>query len=102
MLMRRVIWWLSNVFAPKGFSDFAYLGDLRNYRLDEMQSKLNGSWKEEITRYSSYQLVKWSNLHSIYIIYYTLKGDFIQIKEEVWKKENEISIRPLRKDYEFN
>ncbi len=101
MLMRRLIWWLSYVFFPEGFSDFAYLGDLSKYHLKEMQSKLNGSWKEEITLYSSYQLVKWSNRHSICIIYYTLAGDFIQIKEEVWKKENEIFIRPLRKDYEF-
>jgi len=102
MLTKRVIWWLSNLFLKERFSDFAYLGDLRKYQLKEMQSKLKGSWKEEITRYSSYQLVKWSNLHSIYIIYYTLAGDFIQIKEEVWKKENEVSIRPLRTDYEFN
>ncbi len=101
MLMRRLIWWLSYVFFPEGFSDFAYLGDLSKYHLKEMQSKLNWSWKEEITLYSSYQLVKWSNRHSIYIIYYTLVGDFIQIKEEVWKKENEIFIHPLRKDYEF-
>ena len=101
MLMRRLIWWLSYVFFPERFSDFAYLGDLSKYHLKEMQSKLNGSWKEEITLYSSYQSVKWSNRHSICIIYYTLAGDFIQIKEEVWKKENEIFIRPLRKDYEF-
>jgi hypothetical protein len=102
MLMKKVIWWLSSVFTPKGFSDFAYLGDLRKFSLPEMQLKLHGRWTQEVTFYTTYQEVKWSDKDSSYSIYYTLNGDFIQIKEEVWKKEKEISIRPLRTDFEFN
>lgn len=103
MLMKKAIWWLSNVFnSDKGFSDFAYLGDLRKYSLEEMQLKLSGHWKQEVTSYTTYQVVKWSDKQSSYSIYYTLNGEFIQIKEEVWKNENEVSIRPLRTDFEFN
>lgn len=101
MLTKKVTWWLSSLFARNGFFDFAYLGDLSKYRLAEMQSKLHGRWKQEVTLYTTYQMVRWSDKHSSYSIYYTLSGDFIQIREEFWKKENEISVRPLRKDFEF-
>lgn len=102
MLTNWVIWWLNNLFKSDGFSDFAYLGDLSKYSLDEIQLKLLGRWKQEVTYYTTYQAVKWSNKTSSYSIYYTLTGQFIQIKEEVWKKQNEVSIRPLRYDFEFN
>jgi hypothetical protein len=102
MLTKKVIWWLSNLFTSSQFSDFAYLGDLRKYHLTEVQAKLKGRWKEDTEVFTTYQVVKWTNAQSAYSIYYTLTGEFIQIKEEVWKKENEVSIRPLRTDFNFH
>jgi hypothetical protein len=99
--MKKAIWWLNNLFRSHDFSEFALLGDLRKFHLSELQMKLGGRWKEKITKHTSYQLVNWSNRKSSYSVCYTLQGEFIQIKEELWKNENEISIRPLRKDFEF-
>lgn len=102
MLKKRVIWWFSKLFTTRGFSDIAYLGDLRKYHLSELQLKLKDRWEEEIVVFSTYKLVKWSNYDSSYTVYYTLSGEFIQIKEEVWKDENEVCIRDLRSDFKFS
>ena len=101
MLMKRAIWYLNNLFSSSDFTDFAYLGDLRNYRLSDLRAKLQQNWNEEIQTHTSYQLVTWSNSHSSYTVCYTLQGEFVQIVQEVWKKENLISNRPLRADIEF-
>jgi hypothetical protein len=102
MLKKTVICWFNNLFSSNGFSDFGYLGDLRKYHLTDLQSRLKGRWKDEITVFDSYKLVNWSNSTTSYTVYYTLNGEFIQIKEEVWKAENEVCIRPLRSDYKFS
>jgi hypothetical protein len=85
--MKRAIWCLNNLYSSSDFTDFAYLGDLRNYRLSDLRAKLQQNWNEEIQTHTSYQLVTWSNSDSLYTVCYTLQGEFVQIVKEVWKKD---------------
>jgi len=102
MLMKKALWWLNNLLTSHDYSEFALLGDLSNIHLSELRMKLGRRWKEKITLHASYQLVNWSDRDSSHTICYTLQGEFIQIREEIWKKENEVWIRPFRTDFEFN
>ena len=87
MFLRAMRSWFNNLFLNSEFSDFAYLGNLSQYDLSEMQSQLSTIWKEETKVYETFQIVTWSNTNSSYSICYTLSGVFVQIKEESWKKE---------------
>jgi hypothetical protein len=74
--------------GDRNYSDIAYLGDLRQYDLSDLQSILRDRWNEHIETFSDYQSVHWTNSQCAYIILFTLSGDFIRIKEEKWIKED--------------
>ena len=87
MFLKAMISWYNNLFLNNKFSEFAYLCNLSQYHLTDIQNRLSGIWREEISVYEAYQIVTWSNKNSSYSIYYTLSGKFIQIKEEKWVNE---------------
>lgn len=96
MFLRVMRSWFNNLFLNNELSDFAYLGNLSQYDLSEMQSQSSFIWKEEIKLYKTFQIVTWSNTNFSYSICYTLSGVFVQIKEENWKKEK------ITYSYEYN
>lgn len=57
------------------FSEFAYLGDLSIYSLEELSVLLHQYKKEERVE-GQINYVKWSNKHSVYIFEYNLAGKF--------------------------
>ncbi len=87
MFLKTMRSWYNNLFLNNKFSEFAYLGNLSQYHLTDIQNRLSTIWSEEISVYEAYQIVTWSNKNSSYSIYYTLSGKFIQIKEEKWVNE---------------
>ena len=87
MFLKAMRSWYNNLFLNNKFSDFAYLGDLSQYHLTDIQNQLSAIWKEESLVFEKYQIVTWSNKNSSYSICYTLSGKFIQIKEEKWVNE---------------
>ncbi len=87
MFLIKMKYWFTNFFSKDTYSDFAYLGDLSNYSLEEMRTRLKSTWFEETLVYDEYQMVTWTNRQSSYSLVYTLTGEFIQIKEEKWLNE---------------
>ena len=98
MFLRTMRSWYNNLFLNSKFSDFAYLGDLSQYHLTDIQNRLRAIWSEEISVHETYQIVTWSNKNSSYRICYTLNGKFIQVLEEKWIKENLIFSYDLKLD----
>lgn len=88
MFLKKVKWWFNNVTDQNRFSDFAHLGDLRQYSLSELQAKLSGVWTKETEVLGDYQLVRFTSRLSMYTLMYTLSGEFVQIKEEKWLDEH--------------
>lgn len=88
MFLKKVKRWFNNVTGQNRFSDFAHLGDLRQYSLAELQMKLKSKWSMETLSFVDYQSVRFSNRLSVYTLLYTLGGEFIQIKEEKWMDEH--------------
>jgi hypothetical protein len=99
MFLKKVSYWLNSHFKPSTFSDFAYLGDLKRYHLTDLQNKLKDDWKEEICYAETHQEVTWHNDLSSYTVYFSLQGDFIQIKDEIWKSENLTFTRDFKEEY---
>ena len=88
MFLKAMRYWYNNFLVTNHFSEFAYLGDLSQYDLTEIKNLLGSSWKVVTMMYDLFQLVTWSNKSSMYRIYYTTNGEFVQIKEERWIKEH--------------
>lgn len=88
MILKKLKLLFDKMNVNRNFSDMAYLGDLRNYNLSDLQNRFKGRWNEHIEIYSDYQSVHWSNSQCSYVILFTLSGEIIRIKEEKWIKEN--------------
>jgi len=88
MFLKAMRYWFNNLFLFNHYTEFAYLGKLSQYDLIEIKNLVGSSWKVETMLFDLFQLVTWSNKIFLCSIYYTLDGEFVQIKEERWIKEN--------------
>jgi hypothetical protein len=93
-----MIYWFIDFLPSRQFSDFAFLGDLHLYSLSELRNLLSKNWNEKIVIYDSYQSITWSNKLCVYTVIYTLEGNFIQIKEELWKREKMFFSYEIKKE----
>jgi hypothetical protein len=96
MFLKKAIYWLIDLLSAKQFSDFAFFGDLRLYSLSDLRKVLGKNWIEKVLLFDTYQSITWSNSLSSYTLYFTLNGEFIQIKEEVWKIEKMVFSHNLK------
>jgi hypothetical protein len=70
-------------FKSDHFSEFADLGDLRCYTLEEISSLIKHLKKEERVDGQIYY-VTWSNEFYVFVMEYDLNGKFRRIHTESW------------------
>lgn len=88
MILKKLKLLFDKLKVDRSYSDMAYLGDLGQYNLSDLQFIFKGRWNEQIETFSDFQSVHWTNSQCSYIVLFTLTGEFIRFKEEKWIKEN--------------
>lgn len=75
------------------FSEFANLGDLRLYTLDEISALIKDLKRQETVE-GQINFVTWSNEYYVFIIEYDLHGKFRRINKQYWidNKQSLLSI----------
>jgi hypothetical protein len=66
------------------FSKLAFLGDLRQYSMNELIGQLK-TWEFASSVHDDVVTAEWSSSSTSIVVLYTLDGEFIQILEERWK-----------------
>jgi len=68
------------------YSLFADIGDLSNYSFEELKKLTLHLFQLEIIQDQDMLIAKWEDSSTALEVHYTLKGKFIKIKSEKWKK----------------
>ncbi len=70
-------------FKSDQFSEFAQLGDLRQYKLEEISALVKDLKREERVE-GQINYVTWTNDYYVFVIEYDLHGNFRKINSQNW------------------